>query len=369
MDIGRLSAGYPRVVRRLDARRPSSYSVAVDDEAAMAEALVEARRGIGRTSPNPPVGAVVVSDGRVIGRGWHRRAGEGHAERAALADAVNRVGAAGLRGSTVFVTLEPCSTHGRTPPCTEALIDAGCVRVVYGTDDPNPSHAGRAAAELAGHGIEVCRGVLEDECRQLIRGFAQVQRNQRPRVIAKLAMSLDGRLTRPPGEGMWLTGPEARAEVQRIRAECDAIVTSGKTLRRDDPALTIRVPELLECRDMPWRVVLTNNRKELPELAQVFTDEWRERTLVRDGGKLAGMLKGLATEQGCCTVMLECGGRLAGAFFDAGLVDEVVTFLAPMVNGGDVPAVGGGGAGAMHLDRVAYRRFGDDVMLRALVVR
>lgn len=335
----------------------------------MAEALIEGRRGIGHTSPNPPVGAVVVSGERVIGRGWHRRAGEAHAERHALADAGRRVGAAALRGSTLFVTLEPCSTQGRTPPCTEALIEAGCARVVYGTDDPNPDHAGRAAVRLAEHGIEVRRGVLENECRRLIRGFSQVQRLGRPWVIAKFAMSLDGRLTRPPGEGMWLTGPDARAEVQRIRAECDAIITSGETVRRDDPALTIRVPELLEGREMPWRVVLTRNPAKVPEQARVFTDEWRERTLVRNGADPAGSLESLATGQGCCTVMLECGGRQTGAFLDAGLVDEVVAFLAPMVSGGGVPAIGGTGVAGLPMSEIAYHRFGDDVMLRARVVR
>jgi diaminohydroxyphosphoribosylaminopyrimidine deaminase/5-amino-6-(5-phosphoribosylamino)uracil reductase len=207
------------------------------------------------------------------------------------------------------------------------------------------------------------------EYRHLIRGFSHVQRFGRPWVIAKFAMSLDGRLTRPPGEGMWLTGRDARAEVQRIRAECDAIITSGKTVRRDDPALTIRVPELLEGRTMPWRVVLTRNPAKLPGQARVFTDEWRERTLVCDGADLAGSLQRLATEQACCTVMLECGGRQTGAFLDAGLVDEVVVFLAPMVNGGGVPAIGGRGVASLPLVEIVYQRFGDDLMLRARVER
>ena len=167
----------------------------MDDQQAMNEALEQARKGVGRTSPNPPVGAVVVAGGKIVGRGWHRRAGAPHAEREALADARERCGSDALRGSSVFVTLEPCSSHGRTPPCTEALVEAGCGRVVYGTDDPNPNHAGRAGDLLRQHGIEVCSGVLGRECRELIRGFARVQQNGRPWVIAKLAMTLDGRVT------------------------------------------------------------------------------------------------------------------------------------------------------------------------------
>ena len=343
----------------------------MDDEQAMTGALEEARRGVGRTSPNPPVGAVVVVGGEIVGRGWHHRAGEPHAEREALADARKRVGPAALRGSTVFVTLEPCSSHGRTPPCTDALIEAGCARVVYGTDDPNPNHAGRAGDLLRQRGIEVRNGVLERECRLLIRGFAQVRRCGRPWVIAKLAMSLDGRLTRPPGEGMWLTGPEARQEVQRIRAECDAILTSGETLRRDDPELTIREPGLADGREMPWRVVLTRNPDALPRDRRLFSDPWCERTLVRDGADPAEVLARLAVEQDCCTVLLEAGGRLSGVFLDAGLIDELIVFMAPMVTGGPVPATGGetGGIRGIELGEVVYQNVGGDVMLRAAVER
>jgi diaminohydroxyphosphoribosylaminopyrimidine deaminase/5-amino-6-(5-phosphoribosylamino)uracil reductase len=342
------------------------FPVSVDDEKWMRDALAEARRGVGRTSPNPPVGAVVVAGGRVAGRGWHRRAGQPHAEREALADAVRAAGTGSLCESTVYVTLEPCSTTGRTPPCTDALIEAGCRRVVWGSTDPNPRHAGRAEQLLGEAGIEVRTGVLADECDELIRGFTMVQQNGRPWVIVKSAMSLDGRLTRPPGEGQWLTGKEARHEVQRIRSEVDAILTSGETLRRDDPALTIRVPEFLEGRDQPLRVVLTRDPASLPAEAQVFQDEWKERTLVR-GGDLGEILRDLAEHHGCRTVMLEAGGRLAGEFVDHGLADEMILFLAPMVTGGDVPALGGTGeAGPWNLRNVTFRQFGDDVMMRGM---
>lgn len=333
----------------------------------MARALAEGRRGIGRTAPNPPVGAVVVKDGVELGAGWHRRAGEPHAEREAMAAAAAAHGAAALAGATVYVTLEPCSTVGRTPACTAGLVEAGVARVVYALRDPNPAHAGAADRVLAGAGIEVASGVLADEAAALIRPFAKVQRRGLPWVILKSAMSLDGRLTRPPGEGMWLTGPEARAEVQRLRGECDAILTSGETVRNDRPRLDLRDLQYLDGRDQPWRVILTDRPDSLPADAPLLSDGHRERTLVR-GRDPEAVLRELAAERGVCCALLECGGRLAGTFMDAGLVDEVVLFLAPRITGGGVAAVGGEGfADGLGLEGASFQRFGPDVMLRALV--
>lgn len=280
---------------------------------------------------------------------------EGHGEEA-------------MRGATIYVTLEPCSTRGRTPACTEGLLEAGIGRVVYAVADPNPAHAGRADAILAAAGIEVSGGVMEAEGARLIRPFAKRQREGRPWVILKTAMSLDGRLTRPPGEGMWLTGSEARSAVQRLRAECDVIVTSGETVRRDRPRLDLREAGLVDGREQPWRVVLTRRPESLPRDAPLFTDGHRDRTLVRGGGELGEVLERLAGEQAAMGVLLECGGELAGEFVDAGLVDEVVAFLAPMVTGGPVAAVGGGGvAEGVTLDEVRFERFGPDVMMRGVV--
>jgi len=176
-------------------------------------ALEEGKRGIGLTAPNPPVGAVLVKDGRELARGWHRRVGEAHAEREALA----KLSTGEAEGATAYVTLEPCSTEGRTGACVDALIQAGVKRVVYGARDPNPDHQGGADARLREAGIEVESGILEGECVHLIRGFQMVQTEQRPWVIAKTAMSLDGRITRREGEGQWLTGVEAREQVQLLR--------------------------------------------------------------------------------------------------------------------------------------------------------
>jgi diaminohydroxyphosphoribosylaminopyrimidine deaminase/5-amino-6-(5-phosphoribosylamino)uracil reductase len=273
-----------------------------------------------------------------------------------------------LRGSTIFVTLEPCSTVGRTPACTDGLIEAGISRVVYAATDPNPAHAGRADQVLERHGIETVPGVLADEAARLIRPFAKVQRCGLPWVVLKTAMSLDGRLTRPPGEGMWLTGVEARSEVQRLRSQADAILTSGETVRRDRPRLDLREPQYLEGRDQPWRVVLTNDPDSLPEDAPLFRDGHRERTLVMPGGDPGAVLRELAAERGVNAVMVECGARLAGTLLDAGLVDEVAIFMAPLLTGGPVPAVAGGGfAEGLGFEEIRFERFGPDVMMRGVV--
>jgi diaminohydroxyphosphoribosylaminopyrimidine deaminase/5-amino-6-(5-phosphoribosylamino)uracil reductase len=221
---------------------------------------------------------------------------------------------------------------------------------------------------LRSAGIEVTRGVLEAEAGRLIRPFSKVQATGLPWVLWKTAMSLDGRLTRPPGEGMWLTGGASRAEVQRLRAEVDAIVTSGETVRRDHPRLDLRDPQYLEGRDQPWRIVLTNRPDSLPQDAPLFTDDHRERTLVRSRGNLDAVLRELVAEFDVATVMLECGGRLAADFAEAGLVDEVAAFMAPMLCGGPVPALGGGGLPeGSGLDEVTFQRFDDDVMMRGVL--
>lgn len=347
-----------------------SLSMQGEDERWMRRAIEEARKGLGRTSPNPPVGSVVVKDGVEIGAGWHRGAGLPHAEREAMA-AVRAVhGAAALIGSSVYVTLEPCSTFGRTPPCTEGLIEAGVSRVVYAAEDPNPAHAGRADRLLESAGIAVTRAVLVDEASRLIRAFTKIQRHGLPWVILKTAMSLDGRITRPPGEGMWLTGPEARAEVQRLRAEGEAILTSGETVRRDNPRLDLRDPELAAGRPQPWRVVLTRDAKSLPMDAPLFTDAHRDRTLIEGRDHPETVLRRLVAERGVSSVLVECGGRLAAELMDAGLVDEWVAFMAPLVTGGPVPALAGKGSPeALQLLEPEFTRFGPDVMLRARIAR
>lgn len=339
-----------------------------EDALWMRRAIEEAKKGVGRTSPNPPVGSVIVKDGIELGAGWHRGAGLPHAEREAMAAVRLQHGEQALRGSSVYVTLEPCSTQGRTPACTDGLIQAGVGRVIYAAEDPNPAHAGRADGLLEAAGISVTRGLLAEEGMSLILPFTKVQQTGLPWVILKTAMSLDGRITRPPGEGMWLTGVEARAEVQALRAESQAILTSGETVRRDNPRLDLRDPLLAADRAQPWRVVLTRNAASLPEDAPLFTDSHRDRTLVEDRDHPEAVLRRLVMERGVSTVLVECGGRLAAELMEAGLVDEWVAFMAPLVSGGPVPALAGSGLdGRARLLGAEFRRFGEDVMLRARV--
>jgi diaminohydroxyphosphoribosylaminopyrimidine deaminase/5-amino-6-(5-phosphoribosylamino)uracil reductase len=339
-----------------------------DDAHWMRLALNEAEKGVGKTAPNPPVGCVLVKNGDCIGRGWHRAAGKPHAEREAIADCLRN----GLspRGSTAYVTLEPCSTQGRTPPCTAGLIDAGVTRVVYASMDANPDHAGAADSILRNAGIEVDSGVLSEQAEILLRPFFKVRKTGLPWVIWKCAMSLDGRITRPPGEPQWLTGEDSRKDVQRLRSTVDAILTSGETVRRDKPALTIREPELLEGRKQPWRVICTGHPESLPREAPLLHDEWKDRTLIRSRNDLPATLRALAAEQAVLSVMVEAGGVFSAALFEHGLVDEVILYYAPLLCGGPVPSLAGAGLQpSLTLTETEFTRIGNDIRLRALVSR
>lgn len=331
----------------------------------MRAAIREALKGVGSTSPNPAVGAVLVKNGRILARGWHKRAGLPHAEIEALRSLPSPKLA---RGATLYVTLEPCSTHGRTPPCTEAILAAGIRRIVVGATDPHPSHAGRGLELLREQGIEVKSGVLEAECIRINRAFFKWITTGRPWVIAKAALSLDGRITRGPGEGQWLTGGPARRDAHRLRVRADAVLVGAGTVRADDPSLTIRLVPHPEGKPQPWRVVLTRTGR-LPEGARLFTDPFRDRTLVFQNKPLTGVLEALGREQRVNTVLAEGGGEILGALFAEGLVDEVCFYLAPLLCGGPQLAVADSGFSleAIPLEAVEYRRLGHDLRMCGLV--
>lgn len=330
-------------------------------------ALAEARHGIGLTAPNPPVGAVILREGELLAKGWHRKAGGPHAE----IEALRAAGAAGhdVKGASIFVTLEPCSTHGRTPPCVEALQAAGLARVVWGARDPNPAHQGRAAALLAGAGISVTTGVCETECRAILRPFAKRLTTGLPWVIAKAGVSLDGRITRPAGEGQWLTGPEARADAMELRSTCEAVLVGAGTVRTDDPALTVRSPALRDGQAQPWRVILTRSG-DLPDEARVFTDEHRARTLVFKNQPFEAVLRDLAT-RGVMSVLVEGGGQVHAAAFSGGWVDEVIFFVAPLISGSGRPVVASAAfsGGSRSLQFIDCKQVGADLRIRALVTK
>ncbi|MCB1231612.1 MAG: bifunctional diaminohydroxyphosphoribosylaminopyrimidine deaminase/5-amino-6-(5-phosphoribosylamino)uracil reductase RibD [Verrucomicrobiae bacterium] len=303
-----------------------------DDRTWMKIALHEGAKGLGLTSPNPPVGAVLVKDDHILGRGWHRKAGEAHAEVVAIEDALGRCSPDDLKKATLYVTLEPCSTTGRTGACTDLIQLHQIGRVVIGTVDPNPAHAGAGIKILEKAGVEVITGCREDEAKHLIRFFAKHITTGRPWVIAKTAITLDGRTTLRSEDGSWITGKAALDDVQKLRRQIDAILIGGETLRRDDPRLTLR-GDFAKDRPQPWRVVLTA-MKDLPTDAKLFTDEHHERTMILRGASLEKSLD-LLGDQGVCSVMIESGGRLMAHGLANDLIDEVVIYLAPILGGGD----------------------------------
>ncbi|MFV0454975.1 MAG: bifunctional diaminohydroxyphosphoribosylaminopyrimidine deaminase/5-amino-6-(5-phosphoribosylamino)uracil reductase RibD [Pseudomonas sp.] len=320
------------------------------DHAWMARALQLPRKGLYSTHPNPRLGCIIVRDGERVGEGWHVRAGEPHAEVHALRQAGDRA-----RGATAYVTLEPCSHHGRTPPCAEALVKAGVARVVAAMRDPNPLVAGRGLERLRSVGIEVASGVLEGEARELNIGFVKRMEHGLPYLRAKLAMSLDGGTAMASGESQWITGPAARAEVQRLRARSSVVLTGADTVLMDDARLTVRAAELgldaeqtdLALQRPPLRV-LVDGRQRVPLDAPFFqagpalvasasiarAETYRAAghellALANAEGRvdLPALLAALA-ERGANEVLLEAGPRLAGAFAALGLIDEYQIFVA-----------------------------------------
>ena len=375
-DGGRAAAGAASV------RGPT----ASDDRSFMARALALAERGLYTTTPNPRVGCVVVKDGSIVGEGWHARSGEAHAEQAALDDARSK--GQDVRGATLYVTLEPCNRHGRTPPCVDAVIGAGIGRVVAAMLDPNPAQA-NGAARLRDAGVVVDVGLMESEATELNVGFVSRMTRGVPWVRSKIAASLDGRTALMNGDSRWITGPDARADGHAWRARACAIVTGVGTVLRDDPALTVR--EVATPRQ-PLRVVVDRDA-DTPVDARVFADgnalvvtagsrndRWPAgvETLALPNAEgrvdLVALLRELA-RRGVNEVHVEAGAKLNGALITGGLVDELVVYLAPAVIGD--PARGmfecaaplDSLAARVNLDWMSVDRFGADLRIVARVRR
>lgn len=366
-------------------------------EAAMRLALAQARRALGRTFPNPPVGAVVYRGDRVLGRGYTRPPGGPHAEVVAIRDAHRRGGERALRGASMAVTLEPCCFTGRTGPCTEAIAKAGIARLVAGQVDPHPRVAGRGLRRLRAAGVEVQVGVLEEACREQHRGFLSVVERGRPFVLLKLAASLDGRIATGGGESRWITGAAARARVHRLRARIDAIAVGSGTALADDPELTARRGRRVIHR--PVRV-LVDSRLRVPPSARVYRAADPERTWVlcarraplerrraveargarvlavplRRGHLDLGAALAVLGREGLTTLLVEGGGVLGTALLRDDQVDELHWFVSTRLLGGDgVPALGALGvarlAGALALENARIRRAGEDLHLYGAVRR
>ncbi|MEH2070686.1 MAG: bifunctional diaminohydroxyphosphoribosylaminopyrimidine deaminase/5-amino-6-(5-phosphoribosylamino)uracil reductase RibD [Nostoc sp.] len=364
-----------------DSDSPPKEKVGTDFDSYMMRRCLElARRALGRTSPNPLVGAVIVKDGEIVGEGFHPRAGEPHAEVFALK-------AAGVRaqGATIYVSLEPCNHYGRTPPCSEALIKAGVAKVVVGMVDPNPLVGGGGIARLRAAGVEVVVGVEQEACRQLNEGFVHRILYNRPLGILKYAMTLDGKIATTSGHSAWVTSQDSRTEVHQLRAACDAVIVGGNTVRLDNPYLTshhsgshnplrvvmsryLNLPEnahLWQTADAPTLVLTQEGANpDFQELLRKLGVEVVEFTSLTPDKAMAYLY-----ERGFCSVLWECGSTLAASAIAQGAVQKVLAFIAPKIIGGSIAPTPVGDLGfttmtqALSLERVRWRVVGSDCLV------
>jgi diaminohydroxyphosphoribosylaminopyrimidine deaminase / 5-amino-6-(5-phosphoribosylamino)uracil reductase len=374
----------------------------------MQDALQLANRGYGTTSPNPMVGAVLVKRGKVIGRGWHRRAGEPHAEIEALRDAARH--GRNAKGATLYVTLEPCCTHGRTPPCTDAIVAAEIKRVVVGARDPNPSHCGQGFAILKRAGIEVLSGILAEPCTQLNEAFNHWIVQRAPFVTVKAAMTLDGKIATASGESKWITGEQARAYGMKLRQGSDAILVGINTVLKDDPGLTVRQTGNIEhptlnIQHRMLRRIILDSMARTPLNARLVSDEHAALTTIVVSAKapksrvaalarkvkvlvapleksklksqtsklnLRWLLKELGRED-VTSLLVEGGGEVNASFLFGDLTQRVAFFYAPKILGGRASLKGVAGDGiktlaeAIQLRDVEWEQLGPDLLLTARV--
>ncbi len=351
----------------------------------MQRCLTLARQGLGRTAPNPMVGCVVVKDGKVVGEGFHPKAGEPHAEVFAL-----RAAGARARNATLYVSLEPCSHYGRTPPCSEAVIQAGVARVVVGMVDPDPRVSGGGIERLRAAGVEVMVGVEAQDCRDLNEAFIHRITHHRPFGILKYAMTLDGKIATTSGHSAWVSSPEARAHVHGLRSQCDAVIIGTNTLRRDDPQLTSHQPEDGSMAvHNPLRVVMSRSF-DLPMQAKLWQTEAALTLVLTEGNPDAERLAQLRDrnvevivlpkltpqaamdclyERGCSTVLWECGGTLSAQAIAQGCIQKVLAFIAPKLIGGQTAPSPVGNLGltqmtdALHLERITAESVGQDYLI------
>jgi len=359
----------------------------------MRSAIRQAQKGLGFTSPNPAVGAVIVKNGEIVGRGYHKRAGTPHAE----VNAIRNAGRA-CRGAEIFVTLEPCNHTGKTPPCTRAILEAGITRVVIGAMDPNPAVKGGGAKFLASRGIQVDTGLLESECMLLLAPFAKWVKKGIPWVRAKTACSLDGRIATRTGHSKWITNEKARGYGQQLRKISDCILVGRGTVEADDPSLTWRPKRKPPVSKRLLRIVLDSRLKspvdskvfypgeDAPTLVAATRPDPEKKEIIVERGvevvefpedsqarpDLSALLKHLGS-MGIQSVLVEGGAGVLGSFYDQGLVDEAFFFLAPIVIGGTDARAAIGGLGADRLSRAArlkeasIRQLNDNWLVRGVV--
>lgn len=359
---------------------PPSSTSTLCDRTMMQRCIELARRALGRTTPNPLVGSVIVQDGEIVGEGFHPGAGQPHAEVFALRAAGEKA-----RGATIYVNLEPCNHYGRTPPCSEALVAAGVAKVVVGMVDPNPLVSGGGITRLRAAGIEVVVGVEEAACRQLNEAFIHRILHKRPLGIFKYAMTLDGKIATISGHSTWVTGQEARTHVHQLRAACDAIIVGTNTVRLDDPYLTSHHPDAHN----PLRVVMSRSL-DLPVEAHLWQTADAPTLVLTEAGANPDFQQHLVKkgvevleltpltpakvmeylyERQFSSVLWECGGTLAASAIADGTVQKVLAFIAPKIVGGQVAPSPVGDLGlttmtdALTLERVSWRQLGSDYVV------
>ncbi|MDI6763941.1 MAG: bifunctional diaminohydroxyphosphoribosylaminopyrimidine deaminase/5-amino-6-(5-phosphoribosylamino)uracil reductase RibD [Thermodesulfobacteriota bacterium] len=354
-----------------------------DDKRWMRRALRLAKKGRGRTSPNPMVGAVLVKDGRVVGEGYHVRAGEVHAEIIAMRKAGDEA-----RGSTLYINLEPCSHYGKTPPCAPALIEAGVKKAVVGMEDPNPLVKGRGLEMLRAAGLDVEVGIFEEACQKLNEAFCKYIQTKEPFVILKIAATLDGKIATQHGESKWITGEDSRRLAHRLRDEADGLLVGIGTILKDDPLLTARIKG---GRD-PYRIIL-DSRLRIPEKAKIIDQNLEMtilattelapkekmeslekrgvRVLILDSVQGRVNLKSLLSrlgEMGMMSLLVEGGSEVNGSFLNEGLIDKIFLFLSPRLLGGQALGIFGGRGtekleGALSLNQLKIKKVGEDILL------
>jgi diaminohydroxyphosphoribosylaminopyrimidine deaminase / 5-amino-6-(5-phosphoribosylamino)uracil reductase len=362
-------------------------AISENDLRYMKQAISLARKGLGRTSPNPLVGALLVKKGVVVGRGFHQKAGGPHAERIALSEAGDKA-----KGATLYLNLEPCNHFGRTPPCSHMILERGVKKVVFGMTDPNPMVKGGGAAVLRSHGVEVVQGVLEEECRRLNEVFIKWITTGLPFVILKAAISLDGRIATRTGDSKWISNEQSRLLVHRLRNQVDGVLVGINTVMKDDPLLTVRLPQG-KIKD-PIRIVLDprlrispkgrilNDRGKTLMVTGARAPQGKKIRLEAQGTEILSLpeqegrisIKRLLAElgrRGLTSLLVEGGAEVYASFLTEGQADKLVLFIAPLLVGGQKAKGMIGGQGAAHikeairLREMKVRFRGEDILVEA----
>ncbi len=336
----------------------------------MRKALKLARKAWGQTSPNPMVGAVIVKNNKIIGKGFHKKAGKPHAEVNAINSVSNY---SNLNGSIIYVTLEPCSTYGKTPPCTEAIINAGIKKVVIGCLDPNPKHAGAAVRILEENYVEVVVGIEEEKCKRLNEAFFYWVVERKPFVLLKMAMTLDGKIATENGNSQWITGARARRRVQKLRRWADAILVGGNTARLDRPSLTVRNKnnDILENWIQPKKLVASNTMTNT-ELCELFPGGGVELVKASSKEEWLNTLESLGDEK-ITSILVEGGGELAADLLRNGLINKVEFHIAPKILSGrnSRPVFGGVNpetlSEAFQLNKIRIKKYGNDISVSGYI--